>query len=176
MFLSLKPFGMNVCIYFSCNNTQTHTHTHTHTHTRTYTFPAGFLRKLGHADILYKSVQPGIKGATEVQFYDSLFGSSDLPSEVVRLRQLVPNYYKREVIKDRAGNLRILSYTHLIYTHVPTTPLVIQVSPCCDCCVGCVDFTIFFPFLSVSLACYVYLHTLSYILNDVFINTMYVAS
>jgi 1D-myo-inositol-tetrakisphosphate 5-kinase/inositol-polyphosphate multikinase len=65
----------------------------------------GFLRRMGQEDILYKPVQPGIKGSTEVQFYQSLFGDAELPREVVSLRQLVPGYYCKETIRDRAGNL-----------------------------------------------------------------------
>jgi hypothetical protein len=68
----------------------------------------GFLRKIGWEDILYKPVQPGIKGTIELQFYETLFGEEDLPREVVALRQLVPGYYHKETIRDRAGNLRIL--------------------------------------------------------------------
>ncbi|CAI8046652.1 Inositol polyphosphate multikinase [Geodia barretti] len=65
----------------------------------------GFLRRKGQEDILYKPVQPGIKGTIEVQFYETLFGEEDLPGEVVALRQLVPGYYHKETIRDRAGNL-----------------------------------------------------------------------
>jgi hypothetical protein len=65
----------------------------------------GFLRKIGWEDILYKPVQPGIKGTIELQFYETLFGEEDLPREVVALRQLVPGYYHKETIRDRAGNL-----------------------------------------------------------------------
>ena len=68
----------------------------------------GFLRKIGEDDILYKPVQPGVRGSVEVQFYESVFGSTDLPLEVINLRELVPNYYGRETIRDRAGQLRIL--------------------------------------------------------------------
>ena len=73
---------------------------------------AGFLRKIGQQDILYKPVQAGVKGQTEVWFYETLFGSEDLPEEVVRLKGLVPRYYGKETIWDRAGHFRIL----IIYT------------------------------------------------------------
>ena len=75
----------------------------------------GFLRRKGQEDILYKPVQPGIKGTIEVQFYETLFGEEDLPGEVVALRQLVPGYYHKETIRDRAGNLRILFTDSAVY-------------------------------------------------------------
>ena len=68
-----------------------------------------FLRKLGQEDILYKPVQPGIKGAIEVQFYENLFRGEELSNEILALRELVPGYHHMETIRDRAGNLRILT-------------------------------------------------------------------
>ncbi len=34
----------------------------------------GFLRKEGHPEVLYKPVQPGVKGPREVMFYETMFG------------------------------------------------------------------------------------------------------
>ena len=100
-----------ICILYMCVHCPCAVHYNIQTkpqstHTGLY---VGFLRRIGLEDILYKPVQPGIKGRTEVQFYESLFSSGELPGEVVSLRDLIPGYYGRHTIQDRAGHFRILS-------------------------------------------------------------------
>lgn len=70
---------------------------------------AGFLRRVGQRDILFKPV-PSVKGPREVHFYKNVFGShfSEVPKEVIALKELVPKYYGTHDIVDRAGTLRIL--------------------------------------------------------------------
>lgn len=107
---SQNSANVSTYTYISCDYTLNLPHCihHTLSHAHTCGVCTGFLRKIGQDDILYKPVQPGVKGSIEVQFYESLFGSTDLPTEVFNLRELVPNYYGRETICDRAGQLRIL--------------------------------------------------------------------
>ena len=72
----------------------------------------GFLRRIGQPKILFKPVQPGIKGPREVTFYQSLFRdeATDLPPDIQQLRELIPRYQGIEIIQDRAGEMRILFY------------------------------------------------------------------
>ena len=85
-----------------------HTHTHMHIHTRppphTHT---GFLRQVGRTDILYKPVQYGSKGNREVQFYEMIFNNSEdqLTSDLRTLKQLIPQYYGLEDIRDHYGDV-----------------------------------------------------------------------
>ena len=72
--------------------------------------PSGFLRRIGQPKILFKPVQPGIKGPREVTFYQGLFrdDTTELPSDIQQLRELIPHYHGIEIIQDRAGQMRIL--------------------------------------------------------------------
>ena len=66
---------------------------------------------MGQRDILFKPV-PSLKGPREVLFYKNVFGShfSEVPKEVIALKELVPKYYGTHDIVDRAGTLRILPF------------------------------------------------------------------
>ena len=72
-------------------------------------FSVGFLRKLGENHILYKPVPQNCP--REITFYEDVFKPrpDESGEDYKILKELIPEYYGRYDLVDRAGNTCILS-------------------------------------------------------------------
>lgn len=91
--------------------------------------PSGFLRQIGHPDILYKPVQYGSKGTREVQFYEMIYNTpdSELNPDLCRLKELIPRYHGQVEIRDHYGDVG--KYTPLIWYYKVIGLLLFLIEP-----------------------------------------------